>query len=417
MLRVADGFFHKSDTGLQRRTNEDAVYARPPVFAVADGMGGARAGEVASRMVVEALEAGLSADGTAEERLAERAREANRRIHEKATSDPARAGMGTTLTAAYVGEDAVSIAHVGDSRAYRLRGDELEQITDDHSLVGELVRRGKLTEEEAEDHPQRSVITRALGPEAAVDVDTWTFPAQPGDVFLLCSDGLTSMVDEAWIAEVLRSHPDLHSAGQALIDEANRRGGRDNITVVLFRLEGVGAAGAAEEVEQPTEVGIEAPSPEQIAAAQVATAEAEPPKRTAPLPPREPDPEASHQEIRRRSDQHGRRRQPATRRRVRGLRPALVVLALLACVLAGGWFATRAVYFVGTDHGGFIAVYRGLPVDGPLGVPLYERVYVSGVPAVEIPSPRRAAILNHELRSRDDARDLVRKLELGQVGP
>jgi PPM family protein phosphatase len=408
MLRVAQ-YFQKSDAGRQRRSNEDNVFARPPVFAVADGMGGARAGEVASRMVVEALEDGLPDRGTAEERLAGRIREANERIHELAQSDPARAGMGTTMTAAYVGDDEVSIAHVGDSRAYMMRDGALEQMTRDHSLVGELVRRGKLTEAEAEEHPQRSVITRALGPEAVVDVDTWTFRAQAGDVFLLCSDGLTSMVDESRIVELLRQTPDLEHAGQALIDEANRRGGRDNITVVLFRLEELGdAASAGEPPEQPTEVGMQAPSTQEVrAAAAAATAEAEQaparearPRRTAPLPPR-PEPARAQ------------RPQPRRRRR---LGPLLAAVAVVAVVAAGGWIATRAVYFVGTDSTGFVTVYRGLPYEGPVGLRLYDRAYVSGVPATEIPARRRGEILDHRLRSRDDARDLVRKLELRQVG-
>ncbi|MFL5821059.1 MAG: Stp1/IreP family PP2C-type Ser/Thr phosphatase [Solirubrobacteraceae bacterium] len=404
MLRVAH-YFQKTDPGRQRRSNEDNVFARPPVFAVADGMGGARAGEVASKMVVEAFEDGLPDGGSGEERLARRVREANVRIHELAQSDPRRAGMGTTMTAAYVGEDVVSIAHVGDSRAYRMRDGELEQVTRDHSLVGELVRRGKLTEEEAEEHPQRSVITRALGPEAAVDVDTWTFPAQAGDVFLLCSDGLTSMVDEPRIVEVLRDTPDLGRAGQALIDEANQRGGRDNITVVLFRLEDVaGAAPADEAPEQPTAVGMQAPSTDEVRAAAAASepeAAREPrPRRTAPLPPR-PAPTAAAPP------------EPARRRRMARL---LVVLMAVAAVAAGGWLATRAVYFVGTDANGFVTVYQGLPYEGPVGLRLYERAYESGVPATEIPAGRRGAILDHRLRSRDDARDLVRKLELKQVG-
>jgi PPM family protein phosphatase len=403
MLRVAQ-YFQKSDPGRQRRSNEDNVFARPPVFAVADGMGGARAGEVASKMVVEALEDGLPDRGTAEERLAGRIREANERIHELAQSDPARAGMGTTMTAAYVGDHEVAIAHVGDSRAYLMRDGSLEQVTRDHSLVGELVRRGKLTEAEAEEHPQRSVITRALGPEAVVDVDTWTFPAHAGDVFLLCSDGLTSMVDESRILDVLRQTSDLEHAGQALIDEANQRGGRDNITVVLFRLEAVDdVASSAEAPEQPTEVGMNAPSTQEVraAAAAAATAEAEAParpRRTAPLPPRRAPAQAQ------RPQRRGR------------LGPLLAVIAVVALVAAGGWIATRAVYFVGTDAAGFVTVYRGLPYEGPIGLRLYDPAYVSAVPAAEIPVRRRGEILDNRLRSHDDARDLVRKLELRQVG-
>jgi serine/threonine protein phosphatase PrpC len=421
VLRVSE-HFHKTDTGRQRKSNEDNLFARPPVFAVADGMGGARAGEVASRMVREALEAGLPDDGSAEERLAERARQANRAIHDLALANPAQAGMGTTLTAAYVGEDAVSLAHVGDSRAYRLRDGRLELLTRDHSLVGELVRRGKLTEQEAEEHPQRSVITRALGPEPDVEVDTWSYPAQAGDVFLLCSDGLTSMVDEAHITQLVRDHGDLAQAGQALIEEANQRGGRDNITVVLFRLEDVSgpatAAPAPAGTDSPTQTDLEPVTAEQAreavagdsgtamapaSAAAVAAAAAgrtTPPRRTAPLPARQPEPAPEP---------------PRRRRRIRGLRPALVTIVVAAAILTGAWIATRAVYFVGAEREGFVTVYRGLPYEGPIGLRLYERMYVSAVPISELPAARRRALLDHRLRSREDAQDLVRKLELGQV--
>ncbi len=235
MLRVAE-HFEKSDTGRQRPANEDALFARAPLFAVADGMGGARAGEVASGIVVETLQEGMPDSGSEEERLVELVRDANRRIHRLARDDEKRAGMGTTLTAAYVGDGSVSFAHVGDSRAYRFRDDELEKLTHDHSLVGEMVRRGKLTEEEAEEHPQRSVITRALGPEAAVEVDSFSTPARAGDLFLLCSDGLTSMVEQQSLAGILRDASSLSEAGQGLIDAANERGGRDNITVVVVDL-------------------------------------------------------------------------------------------------------------------------------------------------------------------------------------
>ena len=216
MLRVAEGSFARSDTGRQRRANEDSYMARAPLFVVADGMGGARAGEVASQLAVESYEGGLpQSEATPEQRLADQARQANARIHELSRSESDLQGMGTTLTAVYVDEDEVSIAHVGDSRAYCLRDGELQRLTDDHSLVGELVRQGRLTPEEASEHPQRSIITRALGPEPDVAVDTRTFRARPGDVYLLCSDGLTSMIDERTVAEILRSSetcgaPDRH---------------------------------------------------------------------------------------------------------------------------------------------------------------------------------------------------------------
>ena len=239
MLRAADTIA-QTDTGRHRPVNEDSAFARAPVFVVADGMGGAQAGEVASRIAVEAFEQGLPEDGTPAERLAARAKEANRRIYDLSQAAQERAGMGTTLTAAYLDDSELAIAHVGDSRAYLFRGGELKRLTQDHSLVEELKARGKLTEEQAAEHPQRSIITRALGPEPTVEVDTWNYPVKAGDVLLLCSDGLTSMLSEDRIAAILRDADTLQHAAQSLIDEAKEAGGRDNITVVLFRLEEVG---------------------------------------------------------------------------------------------------------------------------------------------------------------------------------
>jgi len=406
ILRVAD-HWARTDTGRQRRANEDAYFARTPLFAVADGMGGARAGEVASRMVVERLERGLADDGgRAEERLAAVAAQANDEIHRLASSDDERAGMGTTLTAAYAGDGEVSFAHVGDSRGYRLRQGELSQLTKDHSLVRELVDRGKLTELEAKDHPQRSVITRALGPEAAVNVDSFTVTAQPDDVFLLCSDGLTSMVEQHVMGDILREPTSLAEAGQGLIDAANDRGGRDNITVVLFRLEGIDDGGAD---DQPTRVGDDAPSSEEVqralrgstAVSAPASRSAQAVGRTAPLRPRSRPPE--------------REPEPRRRSRLRGAAPTLVVLIILAFIAGGAWVASRAVFFVAANDRGFVTVYRGLPYDGPVGMSLYERFYTSGVPAAGVPGNRRKAILDHRLRSRTDAADLVRKLELGRL--
>src|ERR1700716_596662 len=202
MLRAAETIA-KTDTRLQRRDKEGSAFARAPVFVVADGMGGAQAGEVASRIAIQTFEPGLPDHGSAEERLAERVREANRRIYDRSRAEHESAGMGTTLTAAYLDQGTVAIAHVGDSRAYMLRDGVLRRLTRDHSLVDELVRRGKLTEEQAAEHPQRSIITRALGPEPEVEVDTWSYPARSGDVLLLCSDGLTSMISEDRVAKIL----------------------------------------------------------------------------------------------------------------------------------------------------------------------------------------------------------------------
>jgi len=224
-----------TDPGKKRRRNEDAYVIAPPLFAVADGMGGAQAGEVASGLAASALEESR-ADGGGERRVVELIQEANRRVHERATTDATTAGMGTTITAALVEPDGrVVFGHVGDSRAYMLRDDHLEQLTNDHTLVAELVRRGELSPGEAEVHPQRSVITRALGTDPDVDVDAFSIDAQPGDVYLICSDGLSSMVDASDIEEILRRHrDDLPAASKALIQAANRGGGEDNITAVLF---------------------------------------------------------------------------------------------------------------------------------------------------------------------------------------
>ncbi len=268
MLRAAETTC-KTDTGRQRRGNEDNAYARAPVFVVADGMGGAQAGEVASKMAIDAFEQELPDEGAPEERLATRVREANRQIYERSHSDRESAGMGTTLTAAYLDETSVAIAHVGDSRAYMFRDGTLQRLTRDHSLVDELVRHGKLTEAQAAEHPQRSIITRALGPEPDVEVDTWTYPVRAGDVLLLCSDGLTSMIPESRVSEVLAANSALDEAGDALIKAANEAGGRDNITVVLFRVEDTGGDGAA---DQATMVGSAAP-PAQDTAPQSADAE------------------------------------------------------------------------------------------------------------------------------------------------
>jgi len=227
-----------TDTGRRRLRNEDAFICEPPLFAVADGMGGARAGEVAAGLAATAFEeAGDDVQGgSGLEALIE---EANRRIWERSVTDPATAGMGAVITAALVDSDAgtVTIGHVGDSRAYRIRDGSIEQLTTDHSLVAELVESGVLTPEEAERHPQRSAITRALGTEPAVSVDTLTVDAEPADLFLLCSDGLSSMLEDEEIAELVSSADSEPAAAvEALVQAANVRGGEDNVTVVLFEV-------------------------------------------------------------------------------------------------------------------------------------------------------------------------------------
>ncbi|HYK06791.1 MAG TPA: Stp1/IreP family PP2C-type Ser/Thr phosphatase [Gaiellaceae bacterium] len=228
-----------TDPGRRRRRNEDAYVCEPPLFAIADGMGGAQAGEVASGLAAAVL-AEATGDERGEERVASLIQEANRRVFQRSNEDAATSGMGTTMTVALLdnGGGTIAFGHVGDSRAYRVRGGELEQLTDDHSLVGELVRSGRLSPEEAESHPQRSVITRALGTEPDVDVDTFTVEAEHGDIYLLCSDGLTDMTSTRDILAAVEESRDLDDAAHALVSAANAGGGEDNITVVLFQIAG-----------------------------------------------------------------------------------------------------------------------------------------------------------------------------------
>jgi protein phosphatase len=224
-----------SDVGREREGNEDSFLELPPLFVVADGMGGAEAGEVASRTVVEVF-AEAAAAGELPDALEATVQKANSQIHAMATEDPTLKGMGCTTTASVAAGGRLTVAHVGDSRLYRLRGGSFEQLTDDHSLVGGLVRLGQLTPEEAENHPQRSVILRAVGVEATVEVDILKHELEPDDVYLACSDGLTGMVRDEVISATLGTFSSLSDAAEMLIELANVAGGRDNITVVLFRI-------------------------------------------------------------------------------------------------------------------------------------------------------------------------------------
>jgi PPM family protein phosphatase len=238
---------HATDTGKKRRRNEDEYVVAPPLFAVADGMGGAQAGELASSLAAGALREGEGDAGSGERRVAGLIQEANRRVYQRSSEDAAVSGMGTTMTVALVEDGVVAFGHVGDSRAYLIRDGRLEQLTEDHSLVAELVRSGRLSPEEAETHPQRSVITRVLGTDPEVDVDTFSVEAQPGDLFMICSDGLTSMVEDEVILRTVEKHRnDLRTAAKALIRAANKGGGEDNITVIFFEI----GEGSGEPLEQ-----------------------------------------------------------------------------------------------------------------------------------------------------------------------
>ena len=377
MLKVAEEAY-KTDTGRQRHANEDSYFARAPLFAVADGMGGAQAGEVASRIAAGAFEHGAGGEGPAEGRLEEIAQEANREIHKLAQEDSSRAGMGTTLTAVMLHDDEVALGHVGDSRAYILRDGELKRLTKDHSLVEELRRQGRLTEEQAEEHPQRSIITRALGPEPKVNVDTMTFPARDGDVFLLCSDGLNTMVGDEEIREILVGARSLRSAVNRLVEAANRGGGRDNITAVAFRL-------AEEGAEQEEGATLVARTAEQAG--------------------------LTGERVRAATDRlRGRAPMPAPSRRRRAIRIAAIAAAVIV-VVGGAFLFARSLYFLGTNDSGNVALYRGLPYELPLGVNLYSEQSSIPVQVGTLSEERQRAVTEHDLRGKDDATSLIEDIE------
>ncbi|MDQ0285777.1 protein phosphatase [Desulfofundulus luciae] len=232
-----------SDAGLVRRVNEDSLCVEPGLglFAVADGMGGHQAGEIASRMAIAELVRFLKAHhplpddpGTI---LVQGVQEANRLVYQLSSSSAGYRGMGTTLTAALVIKDYLYLAHVGDSRIYLLREGKMHQLTEDHSLVQELVRLGGLSEEQARCHPQRNVLTRALGIEPRVEVDGGRVKLQPGDKVLLCTDGLTVHLSPQEIGTLVEKNPDLNRAVNKLLQAALKRGGSDNITVILMAVE------------------------------------------------------------------------------------------------------------------------------------------------------------------------------------
>jgi len=367
-LRVIE-HAERSDTGQVRPANEDSFLVRSPLFVVADGMGGANAGEVASRAAVETFAAGLPAGEDPGPRLAEAVRAANRRINQESEADSSRRGMGTTVTAALIGDSSVTLAHVGDSRAYLIRSGQISQLTQDHTLVDELVRQGTLTEAEAAVHPQRSIITRALGPEPSVEVDVEDHALEAGDVLLLCSDGLSGMVGNQEMLAIVDGSKSLPAAAKALIDAANVAGGKDNITVLLVRV-GDGSP----------KLGSQFPSQRKPVVGGAASANGSGRKRS---------------------------------------RSALIATAavsiVLVLVLGAGWQASRSAFFVGTDQQGTLAIYRGLPYDLPLGMDLYSEWYVSGVPASTLPLAQRQRLLDHRLRSKRDASDLVAALERGDL--
>ena len=369
MLRVS-GHSERTDVGRQRQANEDSYLARAPLFVVADGMGGAQAGEVASLTAIQAFQAGLP-DGSPEESIERTIGEANRNIYDQAHADASLAGMGTTITVAAVDSEneRVVIGHVGDSRAYRLRNGIIQRLTKDHSLVEEMRRRGQITEEQAEDHPQRSIITRALGPEPEVQADLATVPSEPGDIFLLCSDGLTTMIGDEQIREILMGATSLDAAVRTLIDEANRAGGRDNITAIVFQVEDPAQPLARD--EHPTLIRSGAA----------------------------------------RRARRAERESATPKRRGRVIAGVLAVSAVLLILIGGLFIATRQAWFLGTDPAGRVALYRGLPYELPFGIDLYSLKYSTAIQTGSLPAQRQRSVTDHSLRSEDDATSLIEDIE------
>lgn len=357
-----------TDPGRRRRHNEDAFVCEPPLFAIADGMGGAQAGELASRLAAAAVGRAETAEGSGRDRVIALIEAANRSVYERATGDQSVSGMGTTMTVALVEDDRVWFGHVGDSRAYLLRDGALEQITEDHSLVAELVRSGRLTPDEAGQHPHRSVITRALGTDAEVAVDAIAVPTQPGDLFVLCSDGLSSMVDDAAILEQLERHrEDLEAAARSLVDSANEAGGEDNITVLLFEV-----AGSAEALERTGEIRFR-DDEETLHGI--------------------PSPFAADAEVER----------AAPRRRARLGQALAATAAVVIVVGALAVFGLSRSHFVGVEDDGTVAVYQGLPWNLGFGVKLYRVVWESPIIAANLSQAERRQLFDHELQSRDAA--------------
>jgi len=326
-VRLASGSF--SHTGLVRGNNEDSfvVDNEHVLYAVADGMGGHRGGEVASRTAIEALRAAVAAGRTVQDAITS----ANEAVIERARNDAELTGMGTTLTAVVVaGGRQLLVGHVGDSRAYLLHDGALGRITEDHSLVEELVREGRLTPEQAESHPQRAIVTRALGIDEPVDVDLYPLDVTVGDRVILCSDGLTTMVRERDIERIARSEPDPQRAAEQLVDAANSAGGEDNTSVVVVDVLEVDAADAP-----ATEPVVPPPSPARIMTPA--------PDYTAPSTARDSWP-----------------------RRVRNALLLFVPLILVLAIAVGGvgWYARRS-YYVGFA-GNRVVIYKGVP-GGVLG--------------------------------------------------
>ena len=376
-----------SDIGLQRTTNEDAFIDRAPLFAVADGMGGAQAGEVASAIAVETLAA------AGDEPLAAAAERANARIFALAKANDERAGMGTTLTAFRLRGAQAEFVHIGDSRAYLLRGGRLEQLTEDHSLVGQWLREGAITPEEAAVNRYRSVLSRALGTEPEAAVDRFVCDLAPGDVVLLCSDGLSGSVPAERLAEVLAG-PDADEAAHVLVRDAKNHGGHDNITVVVVQV----LAGdmndedpAASAAEAPVSVADESAGDAQATDTGNDDGSGASAAVTSPSGSREaPGPAAPR------------------RRRSRRFVVLTVVVAILVALLVAATITSTQVFYVGVDDGN-VAVYRGLPWS--VGSLKLSRVYLrTMLPVASLASGDQQRVGAHHIGGKGAAIDLVTQL-------
>jgi protein phosphatase len=382
-MRIADGA--RSDVGRGRPENEDSFLVDPEhrLYAVADGMGGHRAGEVASATAIETLMAAYLGG----QRIDEAVEAANAAVFAKAAENAAMRGMGTTLTAIAVQDGTAVVGHVGDSRAYLMRDGAVSQVTDDHSLVEQLVREGRLTPEEAQNHPQRAIITRALGIDADVDVDTFRVDLRPGDRLLICSDGLTNMLSDDTIGVTLRRHADPQQAADTLVDMANQAGGDDNITVVILDALADGDGMAASAVASPVR---EEPTGEW----QVETADD-------PAP--DPAPDAGPA--------------PARRARLVGRHPGvragvlwgLPVIAVVGIAIgAVGWYARRTYYVALSAER--VTLFKGVP-GGLLGwKPTVERQ--TDLTAADLtPADRTDLEGGHRFPSRSEADRFLQRLE------
>lgn len=369
-----------TDVGRVRGHNEDRHLVRPPVIAVADGMGGAQAGEVAAGMAVTTLD-GLP-DNPRPGDLRRAVERANKEIRAAAAGNAGRAGMGTTVTACMLGDDdRLYVVHVGDSRAYLVRGGELRRLTDDHSVVAELVRGGALTEEQADRHPHRNVITRALGASEKVSADAFQVGVEPGDVVLLCTDGISAAIGDQGIHDALADHASLEDAALALLAAADGSGGDDNATVVLARV-GEGEAAA---VPRPVTF---VPSVPRVA--------------TLPRPMVEPGARTV------RAPEPGRvlERVPTTKSRILVAGAAVLVVAGL---VAGGlaWAASRS-HVVQADDAGQVRLYSGLPY-APLGIALSDDGQPLGISAATVATDDPSA-LDQGIQGEGEATALAARL-------